>query len=310
MELAQALQLLWRRKFFVALGVVIALGIGVASTKLLKKQVYATASTEMIVESPQVPLGNWTASLDPYVARASVFADLMTSPAALAAIGEASGIPANAIAATGPSTNGLAPVAQSPPTPARATTQFKLFFDQDPSLPTVEIYAQAPTTRQATALANGAVTGFGSYLRGLEAQSSITGNQRVVVRQLGGAAGGVVDPGVGKKTAAVIFVVVMLAWCAMILLVERRRQTRADSKTAFATGAADPAGDEDSAHGLTGRSWLSESDSDLEVGFVRGDGRRSTRVHHSQTAERDATPGKYSEPVSAVAEPASAPDEP
>ena len=211
MELAQALQLLWRRKIWVALGVVVALGLGVASVKALKKEVYATASTQMIVDSPRSLLGNAGASLIPFTARASVFADLMASHAAVVAIGEAAGIPPDQIVAQGPAnTAGTGTVSPAPPSAPQPVTKYKLFLDQDPTLPTVDIYAQAPTTQEAIALANGAVTGFSKYLRAVENQSSISANHRIELRELGPAVGGVVDPQASKKIAAVLVLVVQI----------------------------------------------------------------------------------------------------
>jgi hypothetical protein len=231
MELAQAVLLLWQRKTWVAVGVVVALGAGILSVQVLKKEVYATAATQMMVDSSRSPLANAGASLDPFTARANVFANLMTSWPALTAIGRAAGIPANQISATGPTTSGQAVVAApvSAPTSRQAPARFKLFVDQDPTLPTIDIYAQAPTTRQATALADGAVTGFASYLSALENQGSISADQRVQIRQLGAAVGGIVDPGANKKIAAVIVLMVLLVWCAAILLIERRRGLRPES---------------------------------------------------------------------------------
>ena len=117
MELAQAMQLLWRRKIWLAVGVVVALAVGAGSIQLLKNaQEYATAMTQMIVDSPRSPLGNTGASLDPFTARASVFADLMASHPALVAIGEAAGIPPDQIVASAPAdTTGTTTVSPTPP---------------------------------------------------------------------------------------------------------------------------------------------------------------------------------------------------
>src|ERR1700722_12392351 len=186
MELAQALLLLWKRKMLVMLGVVVAVGVGFAGVHLLKKDGYATASTQMIVDSPQSPLGNAGASLDPFTARASVFADLMASHPAVVAIGEAAGVPANEIVAVGPSAvGGTTTVPPPPPSGPQLVAKYKLFFGLDPTVPTVEIYSQAPTTEQAVALANGAVTGFAKYLSTLESQTSIKTAQRISVHELG-----------------------------------------------------------------------------------------------------------------------------
>lgn len=232
MELAQALLALWQRKLLVAIGVLVAALAGVASVQLLKSTVYAAATTQMVVDSPRSALGNIDSSLDPFTARAGVFAQLMTTPQALDSIGQAAGIPSNEIAAQGPSSP-TATVTQ-PTTPQGAgpsATRFKLLLTQDPALPTIDVYAEAPTTQQAAALANGAVSGFTKYLRAIEAQGAIPAAQQVQIRQLGSAIGGVVDPSSSKKIAVLIAVIVFLAWCAAILLGAKWRR-------AWATGPA------------------------------------------------------------------------
>jgi hypothetical protein len=307
MELAQALTLLWRRKIWVALGIVVALGAAVASVKMLKKQVYSTAATQMVVDSAKSPLGNSGASLVPFVARASVYADLMTSPSALAAIGQASGIPGTEIAATGPSNT--AATGPAPPSAAPIVTPYKLFLDQDPTLPTVDIYAQAPTTQQAIALANGAVTGFANYLASLESQTAISTNQRVEIRQLGKAVGGVVDPGSNKKIAAIIFVMVLLIWCAIILLVQRARRKASQPAQAPVTPMAVPLLDDEDLYSLPARDWPLHARSDLQIGSESGNGRGGSPVDHPLLDDRDAALAEFSDRIAALSEPSPAPDE-
>ena len=56
----------------------------------------------MLVDSPHSALTDANALLDGYIARANVFARLMTSDEALQYIGKAAGINGNLIEATGP----------------------------------------------------------------------------------------------------------------------------------------------------------------------------------------------------------------
>jgi hypothetical protein len=228
MELAQALLRLWKRRVWLAIGIVFAIVAGVASTVAMKSTTYAAASTQMVVDAPRSALGNLQTSLVPFTNRAIVFARLMTSPQALQYIGQAAGIPGNEIAAEGPSEIG-APTATHTPTAVKdghliaPTTKYVLRFDQNPELPTVDIYSQAPTANEAIALANGAVTGFSKYLDSLDVQTAVPDGQRVQIRQLGGAQGGVVDPGSSKSIAALVGMFVLIAWCVGILWVSRLR---------------------------------------------------------------------------------------
>lgn len=223
MELAQALLKLWERKRWVAVGLVVAAVAALGARQMLKSTVYSAATTQMIVDAPHSALGDINSSLEPFTTRAGVYALLMTSPEALNSIGRAAGIPGSEISAEGPPEATLPQVGQQPNPPS---SPFKLQFNQDPTLPTIDIYAQAPTTQQATRLANGAVTGFTRYLTSLEVQGSVPYGQRVQIRQLGDAIGGVVNSGSGKTLAAIVAFVVFILWCCLILFVSKMRGLR------------------------------------------------------------------------------------
>jgi hypothetical protein len=219
---------LWKLRLWVGIGGVVAIAAAVASTTMLHSVVYASASTKMLVDSPRSALANAGADLSGYLTRANVFARLATSNEALQYIGQAAGVPGNLIAASGPvEVNGSLPSTHAPTPDAGqkvpANLDYKLQFNQNPEMPTVDVYAEAPTTKEAVALANGAVTGFDAFLNHLYANSAIASYNRIEIRQLGGAAGGIVDPAASKKLALFVFVGVFAAWCALVLFVSRLR---------------------------------------------------------------------------------------
>ena len=228
MELAQALLKLWALRIWLAVGLVLSVVAAAAILTMGHSKVYSSASTQMLVDSPRSALGDATEDLTPFTTRAFVFARLMTTPQALQYIGRAAGIPGNLIAASGP-TELAGPQATHAPTAPQGgqltsvPAGYKLNFLQNPQLPTVNVYAEAPTTKQAIALANGAVTGFAAYIHSLDSQSSVPPGQRLAIRQAGPATGGVVDPGANKKLAAIIFVLVFTLWCALVLFVTNVR---------------------------------------------------------------------------------------
>jgi hypothetical protein len=224
--LARILLKLWKLRLWVGVGGLLGVVAAVGSVTRSHSVVYANASTQMLVDSPASALANSGADIAGYAARASVFARLMTSAEALRYIGQAAGIPGNLIDANGPvETNGSLAASHAPveiqngkdlPGPAI----YKLSFVQNPDLPTVDVYADAPTTAKAIALANGAVTGFANFIRQLDVNNVPLGD-RIEVRQLGGATGGIVDPGASKKIAVLIFLAVVAVWCGVVLLVSR-----------------------------------------------------------------------------------------
>ena len=114
MELARALVQLWQRKIWVAAGIVVAALAVFGSREVLKSKVYAAASTQMVVDSPQSALANIAPDLGPYTARAGIYSRLMTSPQALDAIGRAAGIPGRQITAQGPAEATLPQAGQQP----------------------------------------------------------------------------------------------------------------------------------------------------------------------------------------------------
>ena len=225
---ARILLKLWKLRLWVGIGAVLALVAAVGSVATSKTTVYATASTQMLVDSPSSALANAATDISGYNARANVYARLMTSAEALRYIGQAAGIPGNLINANGPlETNGSPTATHAPveivggkdlPYPAI----YKLSFVQNPDLPTVDVYAEAPTTAKAIALANGAVTGFANFVNQLDA-NNVPLVKRIQVRQLGGATGGIVDAGASKKIAVLAFLGILAVWCVLVLWVSRLR---------------------------------------------------------------------------------------
>lgn len=248
MEFALALLKLWRLKLWVAGGIVLAALIAFATMSMGKTTVYAAAATNMLIDSPRSALGNTQADLTPLVSRAGVFARLMTSAEALNYIGRSAHIPGNLIAATGPEEIGTPQATHTPSatTNGKLTTAaaaYSLRFDQNPLLPTIDVYAEAPTAQQAIALANGAVTGFATYIDQLESQGGVPAGRRVTIRQLGTASGGQVSSGMGKTVAVVAFFVVMIIWCFLVLMASKVRgnigAARARGKEQDATATPD-----------------------------------------------------------------------
>jgi hypothetical protein len=246
MEFALALLKLWKLRIWVGFGLVLAAVAAFGSLNLGHSAVYAAAQTEMIVDSPQSALGNSQSDLTPYLTRAEVFARMMTSNEALNYIGQAAHVPGQLIAATGPEEIG-APVATHAATATKNGTlvapsaAYSLRFDQNPLLPTIDIYATAPTDKQALALANGAVTGFTAYLSQLQARGNVPVDHRVQIHQLGAATGGLVDPGASKSIAGIAFVAVFIMWCCAVLVASKFRETLRAAKARKEAGALEAA---------------------------------------------------------------------
>jgi hypothetical protein len=170
----------------------------------------------------------------------------MTNPAVLELIGKQVGLSGAQIAAAGPVTTGVR-VEQEPTALKRnveitgETKPYRLVYESHANLPTITINSQAPTTKQAIALADAAVVGMQQYVSQVETASRIAPQSRVTIRQLGTASGAVVDAGIGKQLAAMVFIAVLLLWCVLVLVASRFAEIWRES------ALLDVAGDERSA---------------------------------------------------------------
>jgi hypothetical protein len=160
-------------------------------------------------------------------------------------VGQKAGIPGDQIFAAGPVDPSVPRVVEEPTAVQRnveitgETTPYRLNFNDDPNLPTIGIYAQAPNTAQAIKLADASAVGLEQYVASLQSAGNTPPQARVVIRQLGSANGGVVDGGISKSLALMTFVAVFVLWCVLILLAGRFRETWRASAVVYDTAEED-----------------------------------------------------------------------
>jgi hypothetical protein len=233
---ALALRELWSRKLLLAFGVPLAILAAVASVSNVSllppgksegTLEYFSARTQILVDSKDSSIADLHRDMTPMVARANVYSRFLTTPAALRVIGEKANVPAADIFAEGPYQLGQARFIQEPTAEKRGSqlvgrkARYRLRFDSDPELPIVTVYAEAPSGRAATMLAEGASSGLADYVTKLQDQQGIPERRRVDIRQLGSTIGGPVTAGASSKVAAFVFVVVFGLWCLTVLMVRR-----------------------------------------------------------------------------------------
>ncbi len=242
MELARILRELSTRPRLLVLGLVVAALAATFSVyrldgaKLKPRSLqYSAASTEVIVDSRASVIGNIAQPFEPLAQRAQVYANFMASPPLLAAIGQQVGLSGSQLYAAGP-VNASAQRVEQEPTDLRRnieitgeTKPYKLNFESFGNVPTITINSQAPTTRQAIALADAAALSLQGYVERVESAGGIPQPARIVIRRLGPASGGVVDGGVSKTLAAIVFVAAFLFWCVLVLLGGRFREAWRES---------------------------------------------------------------------------------
>jgi len=232
MELARTLKTLWHRRRLVGLGALLAAIAAILSIYQVglfppslnsRTNVFATASTQLLVDTPASSFADIANDIEPLDARAGVFARFLASPVAIALIAREAKLPASAIEAQGPFELDV-PEVQHGPTADRRSSQivgegalYRLRFENSPSLPIVTIFAQAPSQDGAVKLATAVPVALRTYIDQIQAEQQIPAKQRVVIRRLGKATGGVVNQGANLQIATLVFVVVLGVWCMLLI---------------------------------------------------------------------------------------------
>ena len=190
----------------------------------------ATASTRALVDAPRstlVNLGVNTNDLGGSVSRALLISNVMTSAPVREYIARRAGIPADAIQITSPITPDFPRPLSSRTKRYSATDilkrpdEFRLSLHNNPTVPMIDVYAEAPTPDAAKRLANGAIEGTRDYLAALGAQQRIPPAERVLLRQLGAAEGETINDGIDLKVAVLSFLLVLFATSALAWLLGR-----------------------------------------------------------------------------------------
>jgi hypothetical protein len=233
MEIALVLKELLSHKRLMALGLCVAFVAAILSVygvqgfppKLVSRGLqHSAASTQVYVDSRDSLVANLEIVTSEQAQLATVYANLMASPGAMATVGRIAHIPGDQIWAAGP-VDPSGQRVQIEPTATKRDVEiigdqfpYRLEFLADPTLPIINIYSQAPTTAEAIALANASVTALRTYVKGIQSQVRTPHGAQAVIRSMGGATGGVVNPGIEKKVAAMTFVLVLVGWCVLVLV--------------------------------------------------------------------------------------------
>jgi hypothetical protein len=251
MELARTLRTLWERRRLVAVGVAVAAlaallsvyRIGIFPPSLqARTNVFASASSQILVDTPASAFADLSYDLEALDTRAGVFARFLASPAAVQLIAQRANLPYDAIEARGPFELNVPEVQQAPTAEKRSSqiigegALYRLRFENNPSLPIVSVFAQAPHEDEAVALATAAPAALRDYIAGIQERQHTPPAQRVEIRQLGRATGAVVNKGANLQIATLVFVIVLGGWC--MLLIPARTIARGWREPAAAGGSS------------------------------------------------------------------------
>jgi len=233
MDVAQVFRELWLRRLWVLPGVFVAIivvlfvgwHVSLSPPGLRSKDLTLhSADTVVLVDSPTSVVADVGAPLRQLSVLANVYARYMTNFPVRQAIARRAGIPVDKIATQAPLASNQPAELRQPAANQRGEgllderKGYRLEFRTDGGLPTVTIFAGAPSTKEAVKLANAAALGFKDYIRRVEAARKTPPERRVTIRQLGPAEGGTVGRSV--KRSAIVFAAVgtLLAWIVLVLL--------------------------------------------------------------------------------------------
>jgi hypothetical protein len=228
----------------VALSLVVACGVAFYAVHG-KDATYASVHTTIVLDTPTsivLDLRQNVNSFGGLENRAILLGDLIATPPVADYVGKAAHIPATAIEVTVPSTptQALPIVADGK---SRKTTdilhyntQYRLSIEANPTAPTLDIYAEAPTQSAAVAMANATVKGIQKYMASLAAAQTVPGKAQLHITQVGPPEGGIVDPGAPLQLAALAFLFSFIAAygaTALWLRVRRTLLTTSGSRALF-----------------------------------------------------------------------------
>lgn len=242
MRLGQRIWTLWKLKTWVAVSAVIALlvaiwsvaNISLAPPGLTPRALeMATGTTHIVVDTPRssvLDLRQNTYDFEALTQRAVLLGNVMANGPVRAAIAKRAGVPVNDLEVAPPLTpqqpRATVGSANQPSVTdiVKSTNQYRLSIEANPTVPVLDIYAQAPTASSAATLANAAVDGLRQYLSSLAAIQHIPSGDRIRILQLGSATGEVINNGVYWQVGLLVFVLTFAAACGTTIILSRIRR--------------------------------------------------------------------------------------
>ena len=242
MRLGMHLRELWRLRAGVAASALLALfaalwsvvDIGLVPPRVQPRSLeMGTAFTQVVVDTPHsviLDLRQGAVDIESLTNRAVLVGDVMASTPVRSYIARRARLPVESLQIITPRTPQQPRPRTAPGTKARpsdlvrTTHQYRLDIQSDPTVPILDIYAEAPTAKAAEELANAAVTGVSDYLRAVAAAEQTPDGMRVRLRQLGTARGEVLNQGVQMQVAIVVFCLVFALSAVATVVIARVRR--------------------------------------------------------------------------------------
>jgi hypothetical protein len=242
MGIGMRLRKLWTLRVGVTLSLALAVLVSVWSVEKIslspltltpRSLEMASASTHVVVDTPTstlLDLRQDTYSLEALTNRAVILGNVIANGEVRQAIAARAGVPVEVLQITAPLTR-QQPAArvedgkqQSTSDIFKSTDQYRLSIQANPTVPLLDIYAQAPNAATAEILANSAVDELRSYLTTLAASEKTPADAEIQLMQLGRARGAIINGGIRWQVAMLAFVLTFVLSCGTLLFVNRVRE--------------------------------------------------------------------------------------
>ena len=239
MGLGKRLWTLWQLRPWVIACTLLALIVSIASVAKIslmpprlssRSLEIATGTTHVLVDTPKssaLDLRQNTYDFQALTQRAVVLGNLIADGSVRDTIAQRAHIPIDSLQISPPLTP-KQPAARvgadnrpSVTDIAKSTDQYRLSIQTDPTVPVLDIYAEAPTAAAATTLANAAVDGMRDYLARLAVVQHTPPTDQIKLLQLGPARGKVINHGIEWQVAFLAFVLTLAVACATAIFLSR-----------------------------------------------------------------------------------------
>ncbi|HEY2054178.1 MAG TPA: O-antigen ligase family protein [Solirubrobacterales bacterium] len=173
------------------------------------------ATTRILVDLPAQERGHVSApEFEAMSKRASLIANLLASPPVLHRIADQLGVSVDEVTAATEITEGV-PLALVEPNEEKRANEillshdgYRLDIQANPTLPIIDIYAQAPTPGGAAELADAVAPAGNEYTNVLADRDNFPVDNRVQLKQLGAAQSAAISPSAPIEIFAITFIVI------------------------------------------------------------------------------------------------------
>jgi hypothetical protein len=194
----------------------------------------AAASTQVLLDTPHsliVDVRQDAAVLESFTDRAVLLGNVMAREPVRAYVAERAGVPVEALIVEAPLTPSQPRARRVDPGDQAkvgdvlaSSDQYRLSIQADPTVPLLDVYAQAPSAAAAEAIANAAVDGLSSYVDEVATAGATPSREKLQLVQLGRARGELINGGADLQVAFVVFLLTFAVCCALVLFLDRVKQ--------------------------------------------------------------------------------------